>query len=61
MISKDWAQFFLKYILAHPAVNCVIPGTSNPKHVVDNMGAGYGKLPDEKGCKRMLDFMSQHL
>lgn len=54
---NSWAQFFLKYILAHPAVNCVIPGTSNPKHVVDNMGAGYGKLPDEKGRRRMLEFM----
>lgn len=54
---NSWAQFFLKYILAHPAVNCVIPGTSNPKHVVDNMGAGYGKLPDEKGRRKMLEFM----
>lgn len=52
---NSWAQFFLKYILAHPAINCVIPGTSNPKHVVDNMGAGYGKLPDENGRKKMLD------
>jgi diketogulonate reductase-like aldo/keto reductase len=56
---KSWGQFFLKYILAHPAVNCVIPGTSNPKHVTDNMGAGYGKLPDEKGRKKMLDFLAQ--
>lgn len=56
---NSWAQFFLKYILAHPAVNCVIPGTSNPKHVVDNMGAGLGKLPDEKGRKKMLDFIQQ--
>jgi diketogulonate reductase-like aldo/keto reductase len=56
---NSWAQFFLKYILAHPAVNCVIPGTSNPRHVEDNMGAGYGKLPDEKGRKKMLDLMQQ--
>lgn len=56
---KSWGQFFLKYILAHPAVNCVIPGTSNPKHVMDNMGAGYGKLPDEKGRKKMLDLLAQ--
>lgn len=54
---NSWAQFFLKYILAHPAVNCVIPGTSNPKHVVDNMGAGYGRLPDEKGRRKMLEVL----
>src|SRR5688500_1734490 len=44
----SWAQYFLKYILSNPAVNCVIPGTSNPKHAADNMMAGYGNLPDEK-------------
>jgi diketogulonate reductase-like aldo/keto reductase len=52
---NSWAQFFLKYILSYPAVNCVIPGTSNPKHVVDNMQAGYGKMPDEKGRKKMVE------
>jgi diketogulonate reductase-like aldo/keto reductase len=56
---NSWAQFFLKYILAHPAVNCVIPGTSNPKHLADNMGAGYGKLPDENGRKKMLALVQQ--
>lgn len=55
----SWGQFFLKFILSHPAVTCVIPGTSNPKHVVDNMGAGFGKLPDEKGRKRMEEFMEK--
>ncbi|MRG44091.1 aldo/keto reductase [Chitinophaga sp. SYP-B3965] len=58
---NSWAQFFLKYILAHPAVNCVIPGTSNPKHLVDNMGAGYGRLPDENGRKKMLDVIKDLL
>jgi diketogulonate reductase-like aldo/keto reductase len=53
----SWAQFFLKYILADAAVNCVIPGTSNPKHVIDNMQAGYGKLPDENGLKKMIAVM----
>lgn len=43
----SWGQYFLKFILSHPAVTCVIPGTSNPRHLVDNMGAGYGKLPDK--------------
>lgn len=56
---KSWAQFFLKYILSHPAVNCVIPGTSNPNHLADNMEAGYGKLPDGNGRKRMLAYVRQ--
>jgi diketogulonate reductase-like aldo/keto reductase len=51
---QSWAQFFLKYILSHPAVTCAIPGTSSPKHVVDNMLAGHGALPDEKGREKMV-------
>jgi diketogulonate reductase-like aldo/keto reductase/DNA-binding response OmpR family regulator/nitrogen-specific signal transduction histidine kinase len=43
---NSWAQFFLKFILSNPAVTCVIPGTSNPRHAADNMLAGYGRLPD---------------
>lgn len=50
---KTWAQFFLKYIVSHPAVTCAIPATSNPKHLVDNMAAGFGRLPDEATRKRM--------
>ena len=50
---ETWAQFSLKYILAHPAVTCVIPATSNPRHLVDNMGAGVGRLPDEAIRRRM--------
>ena len=53
---QSWAQFFLKFILSNPAVTCVIPGTSNPAHVADNMGAGYGKLPDEAGRKKMVEW-----
>jgi diketogulonate reductase-like aldo/keto reductase len=56
---KSWAQYFLKYILANPAVNCVIPGTSDTKHVIDNMGAGFGRLPDRAGLKRMLDYVEK--
>ncbi|WP_217495458.1 aldo/keto reductase [Halofilum ochraceum] len=52
---ESWAQFSLKYILAHPAVTCVIPATSNPKHVADNMGAGTGRLPDEHTRQRMRE------
>jgi len=50
----SWAQFFLKYVLAHPAVTCVIPATGKPKHMIDNMGAGLGPLPDEKTRRRMV-------
>lgn len=50
----SWGQFFLKFILGHPAVTCVIPGTDNPRHMIDNMGAGLGKLPDQEMRKRMI-------
>lgn len=55
---QSWGQYFLKYIVANEAVNCVIPGTSNPKHVVDNMGAGFGRLPDEKLRLKMIEYLS---
>lgn len=54
----SWAQFFLKFVLGHPAVTCAIPATRNPKHIVDNMGAGVGRLPDEKMRKRMVDYFA---
>ncbi len=44
----SWAQLFLKYIIAEPAVTCAIPATSNPKHMADNLKAGFGRLPDAK-------------
>jgi len=44
---ESWAQVFLKWILAHPAVTCVIPATSKAQHLVDNMKAGTGALPDQ--------------
>jgi len=49
----SWAQFFLKWILAHPAVTCVIPATSRPEHLVDNMKAGTGALPDASTREKM--------
>lgn len=52
---ESWAQFSLKYILGHPAVTCVIPATSNPRHLVDNMGAGTGRLPDQAARRRMRE------
>lgn len=51
----SWAQFFLKWIVAHPAVTCAIPGTRNPKHVADNLGAARGRLPDRALRQRMAD------
>jgi diketogulonate reductase-like aldo/keto reductase len=50
---ESWAQFFLKWILAHPAVTCVIPATSRPQHLADNMKAGTGPLPDAATRDRM--------
>jgi diketogulonate reductase-like aldo/keto reductase len=55
---KSWAQFFLKWIVAHPAVTCVIPATSKPHHMEDNMQAGLGRMPDEKMRRRMVEAMS---
>src|SRR5436305_550202 len=55
---RSWAQFFLKWIIAHPAVTCVIPATNNPRHVEDNMQSGIGRLPDIKTRQRMVQFIS---
>jgi diketogulonate reductase-like aldo/keto reductase len=49
----SWAQYFLKWIVSHPAVTCAIPGTGNPRHMRDNLGAGRGPLPEESERKRM--------
>lgn len=54
----SWAQFFLKYIVAHPAVTAVIPATANPAHMADDLKAGEGRLPDEKMRKRMVEYVS---
>jgi aryl-alcohol dehydrogenase-like predicted oxidoreductase len=50
----SWAQFFLKFILGHPAVHCPLPATSDPEHLSDNVRAGAGRLPDEKTRARMV-------
>jgi aryl-alcohol dehydrogenase-like predicted oxidoreductase len=52
----SWGQFFLKYILGHPAVTCVIPGTASPRHMADNLGAGRGRLPDAATRRKMAEF-----
>jgi len=56
--AKTWGQFFLKFILAHPAVTCVIPGTSKAKHMNDNVQAGFGKLPSPEHQRQMIDLMA---
>lgn len=56
---NSWSQFFLKYIIAHPAVTCVIPGTSNPKNAVENMEAGNDPLPDEAIRRKMLQVLEK--
>jgi diketogulonate reductase-like aldo/keto reductase len=55
---RSWAQYFLKWIVAHPAVTCAIPATAKPEHIRDNMGAGVGALPDESARKRMAEHFS---
>jgi aryl-alcohol dehydrogenase-like predicted oxidoreductase len=52
----SWAQFFLKYILGHPAVTCAIPGTARPDHARDNVASGMGALPDAGQRKRMAAY-----
>jgi len=56
---KTWAQFFLKYILSFNEITCVIPGTSKHKHLVDNMKAGFGRLPDLNMRRKMQKFISE--
>lgn len=54
---ENWAQFFLKFVVSHEAVTCAIPATSQVPHMVENMGAAYGRLPDKKMRARMLDYV----
>ncbi len=52
----SWAQFFLKYLISHPAVTSPIPATSDPVHLADNLGAAFGRLPDAATRRRMEEF-----
>jgi len=54
---KSWGQFFLKFVVSHPAVTCAIPATSKPHHMLDNMGAGFGRLPDAAMRQRMIRYI----
>jgi diketogulonate reductase-like aldo/keto reductase len=53
----NWAQFFLKFIVSHPAVTCAIPATSQVEHMHENMGALRGRLPDQEMRKRMIRYV----
>ena len=55
--AGSWAQFFLKYLLGDPRVTAVIPGTGDPKHVIDNLGAMRGRLPDPTERAKMISFI----
>jgi aryl-alcohol dehydrogenase-like predicted oxidoreductase len=52
----SWAQYFLKYVISHPAVTCVIPGSTSVKHLEDNQAAGRGRLPDAAMRRRMEEY-----
>lgn len=53
---SSWGQFFLKYAVSHPDVGCALPATSKLEHMLDNMGAGFGRLPDASMRKRMQSY-----
>ena len=53
----SWAQFFLKYIVSHPAITCAVPGMARPEYIVDNLGAARGRLPDAATRRRMEQFI----
>jgi len=54
---QSWAQFFLKFIVSHPAITCAVPGMARPEYVVDNLGAARGRLPDAAMRRRMEQFI----
>jgi aryl-alcohol dehydrogenase-like predicted oxidoreductase len=56
--AASWAQFFLKFVISHPAVTVVTPATSKAKHMVDNLGAAMGRLPDLAMRKRMAEYVA---
>ncbi|MBL8242679.1 MAG: aldo/keto reductase [Rhodanobacteraceae bacterium] len=56
--ARSWAQFFLKFVLAHPAVTVVTPATSKAKHMADNLGAAFGQMPDAATRQRMIDHLA---
>jgi len=55
--ATTWAQFFIKYVVSHPAVTAVTPATSKVAHMIDDIGGGIGRLPDAAARKRMAEFV----
>jgi aryl-alcohol dehydrogenase-like predicted oxidoreductase len=55
--AESWGQFFIKYAAAHPASTCVTPATSKAKHMLDNIGAAYGELPDKAMLRKMEELV----
>jgi aryl-alcohol dehydrogenase-like predicted oxidoreductase len=55
--ARTWGQFFLKYVVSHPAVTAVRAGTTKATHMLDNLGGGIGRLPDEATRKRMVELV----
>ena len=56
--AATWGQFFIKYLLGNPAVTAVIPGTSNPEHMGDNLAAGRSRVPDAAERRKMVEFFA---
>ena len=56
---QNWAQYFLKFVVSHPAVTLAIPATSQPSHMAENMGAAAGRMPDENARRTMLDYFGR--
>lgn len=54
----SWGQFYLKFILGHPAVTCIIPATASPSHMADNMLANFGRVPDAHQRKEMAQIFA---
>ena len=55
---RSWAQYFLKWIVGHPAVTCTIPGTAKAEHIADNLAAGSGSLPEAATRRKMADYFA---
>ena len=55
--ASSWAQFFLKFVAAHPAVTAITPATSKPHHMLDNIGGAVGRLPDKETQQRMIEYV----